>query len=143
MSATMSAAVEATAAMESAVTVEAVTAVEPTARSDIATSGITASTPATTSPPASVVAPTVVAAAVVTMAVVSVIPRACADEDSANEPVLPIEPIRRTRVWIVVIVAVGADGSRSVITDRRPNPNADRNLRLGICRGNRQNRKQR
>jgi hypothetical protein len=104
---------------------------------------VTASAPATFTPSASVVSPTIVAAAVVPMAPVPVIPRARADEDSANEPVRPVESVGRACVWIVVIVTVGADGSRSVITDRRPNPNADRNLRLGICRRNRQNRKQR
>ncbi len=60
---------------------------------------------------------TVIAApvAVPMIAVVAAIPGTGADEDAAAEPIRSVESVGRAGVWVVVVVAVGAHGSRPVI----------------------------
>jgi len=59
---------------------------------------------------------TVVAAIapIASIAIIGAVPRTCADEDSANEPARTIIAIRRASIRIIAIVAIGANGRRSV-----------------------------
>ena len=83
-------------------------------------------------PGASVV--TVAAASPVTIAgpVIAVVPRARANKDAARKPLRSVVSIRRTRVWIIRVVAISACGRWSDIT--RADSNSHRNLRLRISR---------
>jgi hypothetical protein len=49
------------------------------------------------------------------IAVVAVIPRAGADEDSTDEPIRPVVSVGGAGVRVIIVVAIGADGSRPVI----------------------------
>src|SRR6266849_2221509 len=77
----------------------------------------TMETPATVQAAAAMEATTATVAvtAAVVASSVAVEPGAGADEGAAYEPVRSVEAIGRTGVWIIVVVAVGADGSRPVI----------------------------
>src|SRR5580692_1690454 len=72
--------------------------------------------------------------------VVAVIPRPCANEDTAREPSRPIVSIRRTRVRIISIVAVRAYWRRTYVA----RTHADANCHLGLrkCYWKRQNPQQ-
>ncbi len=78
--------------------------------------------------PASIIATTVEAASVV-----AVEPRPGANEDAAHKVVRAVVAVRRTSVWVVPVVAVGAHRSRTIIG--RADSNADNNaLRVGRSR---------
>jgi hypothetical protein len=60
-------------------------------------------------------------------------PRAGADKDAAYKVVWTVVAVRRARIWVIPIVAVGANRSGSHIT--RTNSNANGNLSVGVtCR---------
>ena len=109
MSATATVEPAATAAMEPAATMKFTTTMKPAAR-------ITAAITKSATPVVCIraVAPAIIAAAVVaaapvkTMSIIAVIPRPGADEDTARKPLRPIVTIRRARIGIISIVAVGA-----------------------------------
>jgi hypothetical protein len=60
-------------------------------------------------------------------------PRAGADKDAAYKVVWTVVTVRRTRIWIIPIVAVGTNRSGSYVAGT--NPNANGNLSVGVtCR---------
>jgi hypothetical protein len=77
---------------------------------------------------------------------VTVVPGAGTDKDASEEPVWAIEPIRRTSIGVVVVIAVGANGSsifRAVtvviaVAYAGPDANPSRDLGLGETDRNRQ-----
>jgi hypothetical protein len=73
-----------------------------------------------------------------------VVPRACADEDAANEVIRPVEAIRRAGVRIVIVIAIRAYW-RACSNVARPNPdaNSNSNLCLRISHRQHQHRQQR
>ncbi len=99
------AASEVTAAMEAATTVEVAAAIAAIESASETASAVVA------------ISTTVIAApvAVPMIAVVAAIPGTGADEDAAAEPIRSVESVGRAGVWVVVVVAVGAHGSRPVI----------------------------
>ncbi len=118
----MPAAMEATSAVESTASMKAASTVE-TAPS-VEVSAVIAAIESTSISAAAVVAisTTVITAtieaapvAVRTIAVVAVIPGTSADEGAAYEPVRAVEAVGCAGVRIIIVVAVGADGSRPVI----------------------------
>ena len=86
-------------------------------------------------PATSGIAPTVEArAAVKAAAVITVEPGASADKDAIHEPVRPVVAVGSAGVWIIVVVTIGTDRSRSINWPvNRPNaePHPDTHLRLG------------
>src|SRR5262249_52028814 len=73
----------------------------------------------------------------------SVEPRACADEHATHEPIWPVVAVRRASIRIVIVISVGADRRRSVITITGSHPDSDCNLCVRLCyRDYRQNRQQ-
>jgi len=113
--------VEATSASsEAAATVEATR----TAAESVAISETTAPGEAATAGEATTA---VEAAAAIesTAAIVPVEPRAGADKDAAVEPIGTVVAVRRARVWVVSIVAIGAHWSRAIVA--RTESNAERN----------------
>ena len=61
------------------------------------------------------------------ISVIAVVPRTCADEDTADEIVRAVVAVGRARVGIIPIVAVSAYRSRPVVRGR-PNSHADRDV---------------
>src|SRR5712664_1235840 len=128
-----STAVEATAAA-----VEAFTTMEATAAmSESTTTGVTvaaAGVPVAVPVVAAVVIATPTSViAISTAAVVAVVPRAGADKDAADKVVWTVVAIRRTRIWVIPIVTVGANRSGSYISGT--NSNASGDLSVGVtCR---------
>jgi hypothetical protein len=60
-------------------------------------------------------------------------PRAGADKDAADKVVWTVVAIRRTRIWVIPIVTVGANRSGSYISGT--NSNASGDLSVGVtCR---------
>jgi hypothetical protein len=128
---TFATAVETAATMGLSAAVEAVTAVELTASVEVTTATITVaavkvsaaiaaieSTPVIPAAAVVAISAAVVTATIVAVASVSVItaiPGTGADEDAAREPVRSVIAVGRASVWVVVVVAVGAHGSRPVI----------------------------
>jgi hypothetical protein len=110
------AAVEAASAVETAPSSEITASVEVAAAiAAIESTSIPAATVVAIS--TTVVTATIVAApvAVSMIAVVAVIPRAGADEDADDEPIRSVVAVGRASVWVVVVVAVGADGRRAIV----------------------------
>src|SRR5271167_427613 len=110
------------------------------ARVAVATASVTVAG-ATVTITAASVAP---AASIVTMAPAAaapVIPRAGANEDSADKPARPVISVRSARVRIVAVVAIGTNRSRSNIAWADAHAYADLSLRVG--QWNHQNRQQR
>src|SRR6266851_10330128 len=118
----------AAATMETPATVEAAAAMEVTAATitvaAVEVAAVIAAIESTSISAAAVVAisTTVITAtieaapvAVPMIAVVAVIPGTGADEDAAYKPVRAVVAVGGAGVWVVVVVAVGADGSRPVI----------------------------
>jgi len=71
--------------------------------------------------------------AISTAAVVAVVPRAGADKDAADKVVRTVVAVRRTRIWVIAVVAVGANRSGSYIGGTNSNANGD--LSVGVtCR---------
>src|SRR5580692_9305394 len=62
--------------------------------------------------------------------VVAVIPRPCANEDAAHEPSRPIVAIRRARVRIIGVIAVGACRCRTHVARAHANAHCDLGLRV-------------
>jgi hypothetical protein len=131
---TTSAAMEATAAAA----VEAFTTMEATAAmSESTTTGVTVAA-ARVPVAAPVVAAVVIATptsviAISTAAVVAVVPRAGADKDAADKVVRTVVAVRRTRIWVIAVVAVSANRSGSYISGTNSNANGD--LSVGVtCR---------
>ena len=115
---------ESCSAMEAAATMEAITAVEPSATMkalsvEAAVKPATAKTAAVVAAApivaATIVTSTVEAAAVVRTAIVAVKPGAGTDKDAIHEPVWAVVAVRRASIRIVVVITVGADGSRPII----------------------------
>src|SRR5260370_12545944 len=117
-----------TAAMKAAATVEPAASVKPLSSVEVTAAVEVAATIAAIEsmsiPAAAVVAisPTVVTATILAapvavrmIAVVTVIPRSGADEDAAGEPIRSVIAVGGARVRIIVVIAIGADGSRLVI----------------------------
>jgi len=65
------------------------------------------------------------------MSVIAVVPRTCAEEDAAREPLRSVKAIGRAGVRIIVVVAIGAYRGRPVIRGR-PNSHPD-NDALRVC----------
>jgi hypothetical protein len=111
-----SAAVETAACMKATSAAELSTSVEVAAAiSAIKSTSIPAA--AVVAIAATVITATIVAApvAVPMIAVVAAIPRAGADEDAAHEPVRSVIAVGGAGVRIIVVIAIGADGSRPVV----------------------------
>jgi len=108
--------VELSAAAEVATTTVAVAAVE-VAAAIAAIESASISAAAVVAISTTVITATIEAApvAVPMIAVVAVIPGTGADEDAAYKPVRAVVAVGGAGVWVVVVVAVGADGSRPVI----------------------------
>jgi hypothetical protein len=113
---------KAAATMEPAATVKPLSSVEviaavkvTAARAAIESTSIPAA--AVVAIAATVITATIVAApvAVSMIAVVAAIPRAGADEDAAHEPVRSVIAVGGAGVRIIVVIAIGADGSGPVI----------------------------
>src|SRR5450756_2508191 len=81
---------------------------------------------------APVIAPTPAAAAVI-----SPIPRPGAQEHSTDKPVRSVVAVRRTGVWWISVVAVGAYWGSGNVSRPESDPNAD--LGLGVGQRNHQN----
>src|SRR5712664_2658645 len=125
-------------AMEASAAVEAFTTMEATAAmSESTTTGVTVAA-ARVPVAAPVVAAVVIATptsviAISTAAVVAVVPRAGADKDAADKVVRTVVAVRRTRIWVIAVVAVGANRSGSYISGTNSNANGD--LSVGVtCR---------
>jgi hypothetical protein len=138
----MPASVAATAAMEATATsvettataMEAATSVETTATAMEAT--VTAVEATVTAEPfvvksaatititTTVIAPAIVTTAIETPAVESMEPRASPDEDSVEEPIRAVVTVRRASVWVIIIVAIGADRCRANVSVCWANSNA-------------------
>ena len=89
-----------------------------------------------------VIAATIIATTVEAAAVVPVIPGAGADKDTADEVVRAVVAVGCAGVWIVAVVAVGADRSRADGAVNGAYPDGNANLRVGITRGKKQNSQQ-
>jgi len=110
------ASVEPAASVKPFSSVEVIAAVEGTATiAAIESMSIPAAAVVAISP--TVVTATIVAApvAVRMIAVVPVIPRSGADEDAAGEPIRSVIAVGGAGVRIIVVIAIGADGSGPVI----------------------------
>jgi hypothetical protein len=93
-----------------------------------------------------VTGPAIVTATIAIVAAISitvVIPRACANEDAAVEPCRTVVAVRGTRIRVVAVVAIRANRGITVVSSaihRAANPNAHRNLSMGVSRrGEQQN----
>jgi hypothetical protein len=114
--------------------VEAVTTVELTAAAEVTTatvavaamevSAVIAAIKAASIPAMTVIAvsaaaiiptATVAVSAAIVAVSVAVEPGAGADEDAAGEPIRPVESVGGAGVRIIVVITIGADGSRPVI----------------------------
>ena len=62
-----------------------------------------------------------------------VVPRARADEDTVHEPTGSVVAIGSTGVRVIVVVAIGADGSGADASDHWTDTNADRHLGIRTC----------
>lgn len=139
------AAVDFTSATETAASVEAISATHLTA--GVAASVATVVNPALESRVRIVaMSPTgaaIIAAIPEPRRVAPVVPRADADEHSIHEIVGTIIAVRRTGIWIIIVVSVGTSWRPSHITrtDSYSNPNS--NLRLRISKWHHQDRQQR
>src|SRR5712692_7905019 len=56
-------------------------------------------------------------------------PRASPDEESVKKPIRAVVAVRRAIVWVITVIAVGAQRSGAPVA--RANSNANRNLRMG------------
>jgi hypothetical protein len=129
-----------TTAMKAAATVKCVSSAEAAAKA--ATVAVAATREAATvissaSPTAAIEASTVISATPI-----SPVPRPGSDEEATGKPVRPIEAIGSAGVWVVTVVAIGANRRSAVVAKPRTDPHAYRYLRLRICCGNRQQRQQ-
>jgi hypothetical protein len=138
----MPASVAATAAMEATATameatatsvettataMEAATAVETTATAVEATvtaESFVVKSAATITITTTVIAPAIVTTAIETPAVESMEPRASPDEDSVEEPIRAVVTVWRASVWVIIIVAIGADRCRANVSVCWANSNA-------------------
>ena|SRR5260370_968092 len=108
--------VELSASMEVTTATITVAAVEVSAAiAAIESASVSAATVVAVSAAAIIPTATVAVSAAVVAMSVAVEPGAGADEGAAYEPVRSVEAVGRASVWVVVVVAVGADGSRPVI----------------------------
>ena len=135
--AAMAAAVKPAASVEAAIAVESTsamklrgaTAVKPTAYRSTS-EGLESGTPVN-----SRVTPSRAAPVSGTSVEAAVIPRTSSDEESTVKPARPVISVRRARVWVISIVAVGANGSWPNVarSDTHANHNA---LGAGVrCQG--------
>src|SRR5580658_9941248 len=128
----------ATAAVETATTVEAATAAHCAATDCYMSSAATepaTSCAASCEPTTSEAAPKATSAETGTSAEAAAEPRASSDKEAAGEPARTVVTVRRTGVWVISIIAVGATGSRSNIarSDAHANHHA---LGAGVrCQG--------
>jgi hypothetical protein len=67
---------------------------------------------------------------------VAVVPRPGSNENSTYEPVRSVVAVRSAGVRIVIVVAVTADGKTTYVSITCAKSNANRNLAMGIGRGN-------
>ncbi len=127
---TASAAVETTTAVEAMISAPEAAVVE-AAVSAKAASAIIETMP--TVEPAAVVAVSRVTATIVTVTVVAMEPGSGADKDTADKVVWTVVAVRRTRIWVIAVVAVSANRSGSYISGTNSNANGD--LSVGVtCR---------
>ena len=103
------------AAMEASTTVESTVTAESFVVKPATAIAITTTT---------VVAPAVVTTAIETATVVSMEPRASPDEDSVEEPIRAIVTVRRAGIWVIIIIAVGANRCRANVSVPWANSNA-------------------
>ena len=132
----------ASAAVETTTTVEPATAVEamisaPESVVEATASAKAASAIIETMPP--VESATVVTASIVTVTVVAMEPGSGADKDATHKVVWTVVAVRRTRIWVIPIVTVGANRSRSYISGTDSNANG--NLSMGVACGKHENAK--
>src|SRR6266849_1116162 len=107
----LSASMEVTTATITVAAVEVSAAIAAIESASVSAATVVAISAAAIIPTATVVA---VSTAVVAMSV-AVEPGAGADEDAAGEPIRPVEAVGSAGVGIIVVIAIGADGSRPVI----------------------------
>jgi hypothetical protein len=69
----------------------------------------------------------------VATSVVAVIPRPGADKETACKPLRPIVSIRRARIWVVSIIAIGACWGCADVAVTRANADADTNSNRSLC----------
>jgi hypothetical protein len=131
-------AAEAIAASEVIATAEASAATEATAISEAAVTTIEAPETITAFEAVSIEVPETP-----TIKERATVPRTSADKDAAVEPAWTVVTVRRAGVRVISVVAVFADGRRTVVT-RGADPHADRNsLRLRVGCGTHANTKYR
>ena len=70
-------------------------------------------------------------------------PRARADEDAAGKPLRAVVAVRRARVGVVIVVAVGAHRRRAVVSGAAYSDADHNSLRLCVRRWNQENAKHR
>jgi hypothetical protein len=139
-----SATVESAAAMESAATMGSAAAVEPAATIEpaaiepaaIEPAAIETATPEAAAKPES--GSSVKSAAIESPPVESVKPGTGADEEAIGEPLRTVVAIRGARIGRVVVVAILTCGRSPNISITRSYADTNRNLRLGVSRGNHQ-----
>jgi len=137
----MAAAVASTTVEPAATTaVESITAV----KASVVTATVEAAVPgvATVSivVPVAVVAAAIIAATVGAVTIVAAVePRASTDEDAADEVVRAVVSVRSAGVWIIAVVAVGANWRGADCAVHGTYSNADANLRVSAARGKKQN----
>jgi len=70
-----------------------------------------------------------------------VVPRTGSYKEAPNKVVRPIEPVRRTSVWIIVVIAIGADRLGTVaVVSRRSETDAEGDaLGVGVRSGEKTN----
>lgn len=117
---------EAVSSMKSPVaTMETALAVEPTITSEAsAIKPVSAAIAITTTIVIPAVITTTIAPAIEVTTVESMEPRASSDEDSVYEPIRTVVAVRRTSVWVIIIVAISAHGSRTNVSISWANSNA-------------------
>ena len=102
------------------------------ARPSVISAAIVAATPVVA---AAIISP---GATVVAAPIIAVEPRTGADEDAAHKPVGAVVAVRGAVVRVIIIVTVGANGSRTVVDGAT---NADSDTHLGV-RATAKNKKQ-
>lgn len=80
------------------------------------------------------------AAPIETASIETVIPRTGADKDAPREPRGPVVAVRRTRIGIVTVIAIGTCRRGSDVS--RTNPNSYHNSSAGESRGQNQHTQQ-
>jgi hypothetical protein len=127
------------ATVEPAATVECAATMEPAA---IESATPDAAAKPESGPPvkaAAIESPAIKSPPIKSTAIESMKPGTGADEEAIGEPLRTVVAIRRARIRRVVVVAILTRGRSPNISITRSYADTNRNLRLGVSRGNHQN----